>query len=135
MKIHYFHLNLPQMLTRPPDNAPNEAPIRFLLFFIGEMYWPSSLMSPVFAKRKSFGMRYLSNITKPLSSAFKPIFSPKSPTVTPANGCRVFRSRIGTKNAFNPWCWPSAVYNWAYTIAWVAVLPFERKQKNGRNKR
>lgn len=47
----------------------------------------------------------------PLSMPFRPIFAPKSPTFIPENGINVFGSLTGTKKAFNPWCWPSAVYN------------------------
>uniref|UniRef100_A0A2M4B4Z4 Putative secreted protein n=1 Tax=Anopheles triannulatus TaxID=58253 RepID=A0A2M4B4Z4_9DIPT len=119
-----YTLAIPQMLTRPPESAPSEAPNRRLGSLIGDTKAPlSASTSPVLASRFSRGMRYCRNITNPLSTPCRPAFAPRSPTVTPGYALSVAGSRTGTTNAFNPWCCPSAVYSWAYTIRWVQVLP------------
>ena len=59
----------------------------------------------------------------PLSSPFCPNFFPISPTTTPGKACSVFGSLTGVTNECRPCLVPSCMTSWAYTMAWVAVLP------------
>lgn len=60
----YFSLILPEMLTRPIDSAPSDAPNLLLLSANGDTYLPSTVTSPVLANKLSLEIRYLLNITK-----------------------------------------------------------------------
>jgi hypothetical protein len=52
-------------------------------------------------------------MTNPLSTPFRAIFSPKSPTMTPGNGKSVAVFLTGTTKACRPWFVASGVIKFA----------------------
>lgn len=59
-------------------------------------------------------------LTHPLSIPLTPIFSPRSPMMTPGYARNVSGLRIGVTKAWSPWFEPSGIISWAITMACVA---------------